>query len=341
MKCFVYGLAVPTVFFSGLTGWTAEVKVMQLNIWRSAMNIAESRQGIVDEIKRLKPEIVLLCECAVDGTISTQLAEMLAGEGLQYQVPKIQNDCQVLSVYPILEEQAISNHLKVVLDGDELGRLVVYSVHLNYKNYACYLPRGYDGNSWQKLPDGPVDTVEPVSRMNLSSGRPDNMAWLIRDAQPALAAGELVILGGDFNEPSHLDWTTATADLFGHNGIAMPWQTTKCLAEAGWLDTYRYLYSDPVKYPGFTFPCNNPHVEVKILTWAPEADERDRIDYIFVAPSERVTVTQAGLIGPETMIVKGQRDTETTADPILPPVSIWPTDHRGTYAVLTVAEPRR
>ncbi|WP_176012239.1 endonuclease/exonuclease/phosphatase family protein [Victivallis sp. Marseille-Q1083] len=315
------------------------VKVMQLNIWQSAANVPDAQKGIIAEIKRLKPEIVVLCEAGKDGTIA-ELTEALAREGLHYQASKTQNDCQVLSVYPFIEEQNISNHQKVVLDGGALGRLVVYSVHLNYLDYACYLPRGYDGNTWQKLPDGPVHTVEPVSRMNLASGRPEAMAQLIKDAQPYLKAGDIVILGGDFNEPSHLDWTEATADLFGHNGIVMPWQTTKCLEEAGWIDTYRQRYPDPVKYPAATFPCNNPHVEVSALTWAPEADERDRIDFIFVGPSRRLTVEKAGLIGPETMIVKGQRSDETTDDPILPPVSIWPTDHRGTYAVLAVT-PRR
>ena len=36
-----------------------------------------------------------------------------------------------------------------------------------------------------------------------------------------------VIVAGDFNECSHLDWTEATKDLCGHNGVVMPWKNSQ------------------------------------------------------------------------------------------------------------------
>lgn len=316
------------------------LKIMQLNTWRSGLQLPGAREGIAAQIKKEKPHIVIMCECAVDGKVSEKVAELLAKDGLTYYYPKQHNDCQVISTFPIIEEKPMSNQLKVTLDGGDLGRITVYSLHLNYRSYACYLPRGYDGNTWEKLPNGPVTSVEPVIAMNLASRRHENIAQIIKDAQPHLEAGEIVVLGGDFNEPSHLDWTEATANLYGHNGIVMPWHTTRTLEDAGWIDVYRQKYPDPVTYPGFTFPCNNENIAEKKLAWAPDADERDRIDFIFIPRTPKLAVRDAFLIGPETMIVYGKRDSAKTKDRISTPASVWPSDHRGNCAILDVFDSR-
>lgn len=39
-----------------------------------------------------------------------------------------------------------------------------------------------------------------------------------------------------------------------------------------------------VKYPGFTFPANNKDVSPNAITWTPDADERERIDFVYYYP---------------------------------------------------------
>ena len=95
------------------------------------------------------------------------------------------------------------------------------------------------------------------------------------------------------------------------------------------IDTYREIYPDVLAYPGFTFPADNPLIPVNKLTWAPKADERDRIDYIFYYPAEGLSVKDAVIFGPEGSICKSQRIKETSKDRFITPLAVWPTDHKG------------
>jgi endonuclease/exonuclease/phosphatase family metal-dependent hydrolase len=79
-----------------------------------------------------------------------------------------------------------------------------------------------------------------------------------------------VIVGGDFNSGSHLDWTPGTAGLPNHMGRVVPWPAGMAMQAAGFVDTFRSAHPDPVLAPG--------------LTWSPEFTEshQDRIDYVYV-----------------------------------------------------------
>jgi len=81
-----------------------------------------------------------------------------------------------------------------------------------------------------------------------------------------------VIMSGDFNSGSHLDWTPATKEV--HAGYAIEWPVSKAMTQAGFKDSYRELHINPLLDLG--------------LTWTPRAATssdkyglRDRIDYIY------------------------------------------------------------
>ncbi len=82
-----------------------------------------------------------------------------------------------------------------------------------------------------------------------------------------------VFLTGDFNEPSHSDWTAAAAKA-GRCPLAVKWPSTGAVEATGFADAYRAVHPDPVKHPG--------------LTWTPTTrpddprDRHDRIDFVFV-----------------------------------------------------------
>lgn len=59
--------------------------------------------------------------------------------------------------------------------------------------------------------------------------RDDAIARFIKEAEKDKVAGRIVILGGDFNEPSHLDWTEATKDMRDHYGLVVPWDVSVML----------------------------------------------------------------------------------------------------------------
>ena len=68
------------------------------------------------------------------------------------------------------------------------------------------------------------------------------------------------ILLGDFNEPSHLDWTLEAAELGLNFGFEVNWPISSVLESIGMIDSYREKYPNPIESPGFTwtpFQSNN------------------------------------------------------------------------------------
>merc|ERR1719215_1305975 len=104
----------------------------------------------------------------------------------------------------------------------------ICSAHLDWKQYALNLVCGYDGNSFKKMPGGPVTDVRQLQMMDDASSRGQAL-WDFVNHAVQLGGGMPIILAGDLNEGSHLDWTEATKDLYGHNGVVIPWRHSKIL----------------------------------------------------------------------------------------------------------------
>jgi hypothetical protein len=62
-----------------------------------------------------------------------------------------------------------------------------------------------------------------------------------------------VIMGGDFNTMSHLDWSEEFADAPGHEGLVLDWPVMRLFESAGFRDTYREAHPDAGRYPGRTW----------------------------------------------------------------------------------------
>ncbi|MGY0038407.1 endonuclease/exonuclease/phosphatase family protein [Pedobacter sp. NJ-S-72] len=175
--------------------------------------------------------------------------------------------------------------------------------------------------------------MNKVLEQNLASERDEAINAFIADADTEQKKGNIVILGGDFNEPSHLDWTEETKNLFDHNGTVVPWQNSLALKNKGYKDAYRVKYPDPVKYPGFTWAAFNQDAALSSLVWAPDADERDRIDFIYYNQDKRISLDDIIVVGPSGSIVRGKGFEDAQQyDPFLKPNGIWPTDHKGILA---------
>lgn len=215
------------------------------------------------------------------------------------------------------------------------GREVaVYSSHSVHYYYACYLPRGYgDGSDpygWNKLAGGPITDVDRIVERDVRGDRVQMAMDLDNDVREQAAKGRLCVYAGDLNQPSHLDWTEETGNLWGHNGAVVPWSVSSYLLPRGFRDAYRVVYPDPVVNPGFTWPVYNKDAK-KGTAWAPEADERDRIDFVYYLEDDRISVLKAQLVGPAATIGKGSPvdDPVVRDELILPANDIWCSDHRG------------
>lgn len=78
-----------------------------------------------------------------------------------------------------------------------------------------------------------------------------------------------VLIGGDFNTLSHLDWSEEHAGAPGHEGLSFDWPVTASFAGAGFIDTFRHVHPDVSRYPGRTMDTVHGYL------YAP-----DRIDYL-------------------------------------------------------------
>ncbi|MFE9576998.1 endonuclease/exonuclease/phosphatase family protein [Nocardia sp. NPDC006044] len=313
-----------------------ELRVLALNVWHSGSKVAGGTELIADLIVSNRASIVLLSEAT---TATTSVAAELARRGYEFNAVS-SSDTGILTVFPIEDSADLRWMVKARLTVDG-KRLTVYSAHLEFRWYASNLPRGYGPGvpppdefaeyNFEKIPCGPVTDLATIQWVNAASGRPEVIGTFLADAKTELAQGSSVIMAGDLNEPSALDWTPATANLFDHNGVAVAWESTRLLHEAGFVDAYRSMYPNPVTHPGLTWPSDNAEVDVAELAWAPEADERDRVDFVF-AHKTGLELDTVGIVGPRGSIVRGARQPETTLDNFAESPSRWCSDHKGILA---------
>jgi len=121
-----------------------------------------------------------------------------------------------------------------------------------------------------------------------------------------------VFVVGDFNEPSHLDWTAASVKA-GIHPIKVSYPSSLAMAGAGFTDAWRAIHPDEVTKPGFTWsPLTQPD---------DPQDHHDRIDFVYIK-STTMKVMDVKLVGED----------KANADLVVAP---YPSDHRAVVAIFT------
>lgn len=309
-------------------------KVLQFNIWQEGTSVSGGYEAIVNEIARSGADFITLSEVRNyrEDIMAKLCKDLEAKTGKKYYSFR-SDDSGILSrhvigkhsaVFPLSYDRGSVYKAVTSIAG---RRVAVYTAHLDYTHYACYYPRGYNGN-FQKL-NGPVTDTEVIRKNNQESMRDEAIASFLLDARAEKQEGALIFLGGDFNEPSMLDWGADMKFRYDHNGVVYEWDQSKTLLEAGYRDAYRVAYPDPSTHPGITYPSDNKDKRPDQLTWTKEADERERIDFVYYAPCEDLSVVGAQMIGPKGTIAYNKRVVEETDDPFIEPLDVWPSDHKA------------
>ncbi|GIO41351.1 polysaccharide lyase family 8 super-sandwich domain-containing protein [Paenibacillus apis] len=276
-----------------------ELTVMSLNLWAGDAIKKNGKDRVVHFLENLirtaDADVIGIQESNDD--VITQAAASLG-----YNVSmKASPNVSLLSRYPILDVDKEKDYYLIEVDP---GRAVAISnVHLSSSPYGPY-----------SIADG--KTVESV----LADENLKHMAEMRNPFSklPALAGqGMPVFLTGDFNVPSHLDWTEATKDRYF--GKAVEWPVSKKLQELGMVDSYRSMHPDPASTPG--------------ITWAVEGTEwrtpevYDRIDYVYAGGP--ATTLESKLIGEKTVNGGPISYADIQLDPYL-------SDHRAVVSKFNV-----
>lgn len=324
------------------------VTALQLNIWQEGTQVPNGFQSLVDEVLASKADLIALSEVrnyqGVDFIARLTAALNQRGQGT-FHGSYVGGDTAVLSRYPVKRAAVVPSGSAVKAEVDVNGQtVVVYSVHLDYTHYACYLPRGYQDASeqfpgWDLIDNGsgqpsPVTDLQAIRASNTASSRQRAIQHCIADAK-AYGPATPMLLMGDFNEPSHLDWVEANKGLYDRHGVVYAWDTTRILEEGGFLDAYRVLHPSPLTHPGFTWPAVAGAGQQG--AWLKLADERDRIDFVFYRGG--LSPQEALVWGPEASSVKGATVLEATQDRFGMGTTNWPSDHKGVR--VTFALPAR
>ncbi len=230
-----------------------EIKLMAWNIWRGQDADAKRFGRIVSLINHAKPDV--LCMVETYGR-AKEIAEQCDFDYYTVYGGDMGN-VSVFSRYPITEEIAVFNAFNsgaVEIQLPNERKIIVCTVWLHY------LP-DYLKNIYTHTPEQLVADEKKTRHAEILK--------ILKDLDGYIAnADEVpVILAGDFNSPSHLDWGENCKDR--NMGKVVRWPVSKAMENAGFTDAYREIYSDAQMQLGWTW---SPMWEVKHL---------DRIDYVY------------------------------------------------------------
>jgi endonuclease/exonuclease/phosphatase family metal-dependent hydrolase len=277
------------------------VRVMTFNLWVGGEEGKQPLEQSVRVIQAARADIVGLQEtrgAEVNGQRpdnGRKIAERLGWQHLDQG-----GGTAIISRFRIVEATPLKLGARLELPS---GRSVyAFNVHFNHTPYQPYqlLDIPYNNAPFIKT------AAEAVRFAREARGK--EVDRLIPELRAALTTGAPVFLTGDFNEPSHLDWTAAAAQ-----GAACPlaveWPATKAVADCGLVDAFRSLRTDVCCDHGFTWTPTTRQDDPK--------DRHDRIDFVFTGgPAEAV---EAAVVGEDAKL----------ADIVVAP---YPADHRAVLA---------
>ncbi|MDZ7770496.1 MAG: endonuclease/exonuclease/phosphatase family protein [Woeseiaceae bacterium] len=269
----------------------ADISVMSFNIEWGGKHV--SFDNVVEAIRRADADIAGIQEA------EGNLGELASALGWHYD-----RRSAVISRFPLIAPAGADGHY--IYAEIEPGRVVaVVNVHLPSDPYGPYAVR-----------DGAA--VADVLQLERNTRLPD-IRKTLAELGPLLRPDLPVFLTGDFNPPSHEDWTGPATGARPYLYYSVAWPVTELVAAAGFRDSWRRVHPDPVARPGLTWWAGRP----PLAEYAPgPRDPQDRIDYVWYAGP--ATPHSSALVG------------EPEGPGVTVSVSPWPSDHRAVVSRFTV-----
>ncbi|MFT5731633.1 MAG: endonuclease/exonuclease/phosphatase family metal-dependent hydrolase [Planctomycetota bacterium] len=238
-----------------------ELRVLTWNIWHGAREdgVEAGPTKAAEVLRASGADLIALQETYGSG-------ELLA-ESLGFHFHPRGTNVSILSRYPVIEDLSVHEEFQCV------GALIQLPSGEKVAFYAIWLP--YSGEIWQV---GTRDTSDPAAMRAACDASAVSLTAMWAAMEVRLAEkhpGVPMIVAGDFNSMSHLDYGEVGVDQYG---VAIDWDTSQILARAGFLDSYREAH-----------PVIDRQADA---TWSPRfpRQSQDRIDFIYYrAPGWRTS----------------------------------------------------
>jgi endonuclease/exonuclease/phosphatase family metal-dependent hydrolase len=288
-----------------------DLSVMSYNTWQGGSNVKNYHAKQLRFLLSINVDIIGLQEAA-SGNHTIRL-----GEALGWHYWQSNRSVGILSRYPFVEtygeldpveipandnEASPGGGVRINLNGDsdELVEVNFWSVHLNAYPYGPY--HFCDDNQTEQF----------VLDNETFAGRTPQMASTLAALQSQIGESDdvPVLLVGDFNAPSQLDWTDALAEEHCGIGGNFGWPTSTLPIAAGLIDSFRVANPDPVTAKCESWSPIYPRREGETGVDEPQ----DRIDFVYGLGGLEVVGSECVAAEGRLEPVPRHRDNEWTSD---------------------------
>jgi endonuclease/exonuclease/phosphatase family metal-dependent hydrolase len=213
------------------------LKLLAWNIWHGGRRDGNALglKKTVDVIRESGADIICMQETYGSGP------EIAAALGFQLYLRS--SNISVMSRFPIVETHDLFEPFRlggVTVDLGSGRRLKVFSLWINSRPDVGQAMRADE-----------VSVASLLEAEQKTRGR--EMERALHTLEPHLRphATTPVIVAGDFNSASHLDWTAATASR--HRGLVVDWPVSRSMFRYGFADAFRLIHPDPEAVPARTW----------------------------------------------------------------------------------------
>lgn len=297
------GFAFFLLMLGAVTVTAETVRVMTFNIWVGGEAGKQPLSQTLEVIRAAKADVAGLQETRDSRRQDNgrRLAEMLGWNYFDQGGGRA-----IASRYPIVTNTPQKWGAALRLASER--QAWIFNAHLMHAPYQPYqlLAIPYADGRFIKTAD------EAVSEARKARGQ--QIERLVAELKPALESGDAVFLTGDFNEPSHLDWTERAARA-KKCPLAVEYPTTLAITKIGMRDAFRSAFPDETADTGWTWtPITQPD---------DPKDRHDRIDMIFFGGGRKMVVKECRVVGEQAAF----------AHIVVRP---YPSDHRAVVATIEV-----
>lgn len=278
------------------------LKVMTYNVLNGGTRRGQPLSQTAKVIQASGADIVGLQEI---GPSVKELAALLGWKYLRHGSGAIMTRFEIVESYDARTKPRMgSGGARIRLDSGQ--EVYVFNAHLNPYPYQPYQLLG--------MGKGAIKTeAEAIAAANKTRG--SQIEELLEKIGKLPNKNLPIFVTGDFNEPSHLDWTAAAAKS-GRHPVKVAYPCSSALAKKGFLDAWRAFRPDEMKHPGYTWtPVSKPDNP---------KDHHDRIDFVYFR-GKHIEVKNVSIVG----------ENKKNADIVVSP---YPSDHRAMVATFTLIE---